>query len=103
MPSATQKLHRFLAACRGNWRNTIYIPADDHAMLPGYLMAADRDGCPVIMGVSRFTALAGEVIDPAECRGKLSQGAFEDIYAQYLLWALPSAEVDVLKELCRQE
>lgn len=103
MPSATQKLHRFLAACRGNWRNTIYIPANDSAMVPGYLMAADRDGCPVIMDVSLFTALAGDVIDPAECCGKLSQSAFEDIYAQYLLWALPSAGADALMELSRQE
>ena len=65
----------FLSACGGNWRNTIYIPGKRDA---AYLMAADRDGRPVIMPIGQFQRLSGVQIDPDECRGQLTQSAFQD-------------------------
>ena len=46
-------LYRFLTACSGNWRNSIYISSDG----PSYLLSADRDARPVIMSTERFQSL----------------------------------------------
>lgn len=97
MNPMTKQLYLFLTACGGNWRNTIYIPGEKDG--PGYLMAADRDGRPVIMAAEQFQQLSDEQIAPAECHGQLAQSAFQDIYAQYLLWQLPSAAQDPLRYL----
>ena len=79
----------FLSCCGGNWRNTIHIAAQGgHA---GWLMAADQDGKPVVMAVDAFQKLTQEQIDPAECRGYLTESAFGDIFARYLLWQIPDA------------
>jgi hypothetical protein len=48
------------------------------------------------MAVEQFQQLAGEMIDPAECCGQLTADAFKALYAQYLLWQVPSAECDPL-------
>ena len=100
MRSITQQLYRFLSSCGGNWRNTLYIRADDQN---GCLMAADREGRPVLMGLGELCELSGERIDPSECRGQLEEGAFQDIFAQYLLWQLPSADEHPARALCRRE
>lgn len=92
MSETSQRLYKFLSACAGNWRNAIYI-SDDGI---GYLLSADRDGHPTIMAVEQFQQLAGEMIDPAECCGQLTADAFKALYAQYLLWQVPSAECDPL-------
>ena len=81
-------LYRFLTACSGNWRNSIYISSDG----PSYLLSADRDARPVIMSTERFQSLTGEHIGPSECCGQLSEDAFRTLYAQYYLWQMPSAE-----------
>jgi len=93
----SKQLYDFLTACGGNWRNSIYISCqkDD----PGYLLAVDRDGKPVIMDVEQLRHLAGEQIDFTECRGQLTQSAFQDVYAQYLLWNFPEGGMDVLAAL----
>ena len=88
--SSPQKLYQFLASCGGNWRNTIHISAE--TWRPGWLMAADRDGKPVIMAVDAFQALAQEPVDPSECRGYLTAAAFGDIFAKYILWQFPDAD-----------
>lgn len=88
----TRQLYRFLAACRGSWRNSVYISTDG----PGYLLSANRDGQPIAMPVEQFQQLAGEIIDPAECCGQLTGEGFKALYAQYLIWRMPSAEVDPL-------
>lgn len=90
MQSDTCKLYAFLTACGGNWRNTVYISAQDGGN--GWLMAADCRGCPVIMPETVLCRAAGRQIDPDECRGQMSEGAFRDIFARYLLWQLPSAD-----------
>lgn len=97
MNESTRQFYLFLAACSGNWRNTIHISS--HAQSPGWLMAADRDGRPVLMPVERFRDLCGEEIDPTECRADMSEAAFGDIFAQYLLWRLPKAGPHPLADL----
>lgn len=84
--------YRFLSACQGNWRNSVYISANG----PGYLLSANRDGQPIIMPVEQFQQLTGEIIDPGECCGQLTDEGFRALYAQYLLWRMPSAEDDPL-------
>lgn len=84
MQPLARQLYRFLSACGGNWRNTISVSCPEPE--PGFLMAADRDGCPVIMEPESFYQMTGEQIDPAECCGQLTKDAFESIFAQYLLW-----------------
>ncbi len=95
MSLSTKQLYLFMAACSGSWRNSIYIAGQEETA-SGCLLAADRDGKPVILSVARFQALTGEQIDPTECRGQLTQSAFKDIFAQYLLWQLPENSTDAL-------
>ena len=98
--STTKQLYLFLTACSGNWRNSIYIKCQSDKDDLGYLLAADRDGQPVILGVRQFFQLTGVWIDPAECCGQLTEAGFESLYAQYLLWRLPAAEEHPLRRLC---
>ena len=72
MNPSTKQLYLFLAACGGNWRNTIHIACREERDSPGYLLAADRDGQPVILGVHQF----------------------------YLLWQCPTARGHPLRQLC---
>lgn len=99
MPSKCQHLYLFLAACRGNWRNSVYISTDG----PGYLLSANRDGQPIVMPVEQFQQLTGEIIDPGECCGRLTADAFKALYAQYLLWHLPSADTDPFLALTQSD
>ena len=99
MNSSTKQLYLFLVACSGNWRNSIYIKCQEEKDAPGYLLAADRDGQPVILAVQQFYRLTGTWIDPAECCGQLTEAGFESLYAQYLLWRMPSAEENPLQFL----
>ena len=96
MASSTKQLYLFLTACSGNWRNTIHISCQGETDDFGYLLAADRDGQPIILAVQQFYQLTGVWIDPAECCGQLTADAFKALYAQYLLWQVPSAECDPL-------
>lgn len=97
MQSGYHLLYLFLSACQGNWRNSVHVSADG----PGYLLSADRDGQPVVMSVEQFQQLTGESIDPAECCGQLREDAFKVRYAQYLLWNMPSSEVNPPTILCQ--
>ncbi len=49
--STTKLLYLPLAACSGNWRNSIFIQCQSEKGDPGYLLAAGRDGQPVILAV----------------------------------------------------
>ena len=55
--STTKQLYLFLAACSGSWRNTVYISCQGETDNLGYLLAADRDGQPVILPVQRLYEL----------------------------------------------
>ena len=98
--STTKQLSLFLTACSGNWRNSIYIKCQSEKDAPGYLLAADRDGQPVILPIQRLYELTGVQIDPTECCGQLTEDGFAALYAQYLLWRLPAAEEHPLGRLC---
>lgn len=102
MTTTSRQLYLFLAACSGNWRNSIYIKCQEEKDSPGYLLAANRDGQPVILGVQQFYQLTGVWIDPAECCGQLTEAGFESLYAQYLLWRCPTAEEHPLRRLCEE-
>ena len=102
MTSSTKQLYLFLTACSGNWRNSIYIKCQSDKDDPGYLLAADRDGQPVILAVQQFYQLTGMWIDSTECCGQLTEAGFESLYAQYLLWRLPTAEEHPLRRLCEK-
>lgn len=80
MKPLARQLYRFLSACGGNWRNTLFVSCPELETSPGFLVAADRDGCPVIMTPKSFYQLTGEQIDPAECYGQLTKDAFESIF-----------------------
>ena len=97
MAKIYHQLYRFLSACAGNWRNAVYI--SDNGL--GYLLSADRDGCPIVIAVEQFQQLTGEQIDPAECSGQLSEEGFKGLYGQYLLWHLPSDSGNPLAQLCQ--
>lgn len=99
MATATKQLYIFLSACSGNWRNTIHISCQREKDNPGYLLAADRDGQPVILSVQQFHHLTGVWIDPAECCGRLTEAGFKALYAQYLLWRCSSTERYPLRQL----
>ena len=100
-PQAKQ-LYYFLVACSGNWRNSIYVKCQDTKDDPGYLLASDRDGQPVIVAVQQFYELTGVWIDPIECCGQLTEGGFEALYAQYLLWRCHASEEHPLRQLSRK-
>ena len=59
MLSSAKQLYLFLTACSGNWRNSIYVKCQGENDTPGYLLAADRDGQPVILGIHQFYQLTG--------------------------------------------
>ena len=102
MNSSTKQLYLFLAACSGNWRNSIFIKCQEERDTVGYLLAVDRDSQPVILGVQQFYQLTGVWIDPTECCGQLTEAGFEALYAQYLLWQYPAAERHPLRQLCEE-
>lgn len=95
MNITSKQLYIFLSTCAGNWRNCVYISAGDS----DYLLSTDRDGQPIVISVEQFQQLSGENVDPAECCGQLSAEGFKILYAQYLLWHMPSAEDDPLRFL----
>lgn len=101
MDQGSKQLYLFLTACGGNWRNSVFISCREEQDAPGYLLAADRDGQPVIMAVQQFYQLTGVWIDPAECCGQLTEAGFEALYAQYLLWRCPSVEEHPLRKFCK--
>ena len=102
MNSSTKQLYLFLVACSGNWRNSIYIKCQKEKDNSGYLLAADRDGQPVVLSVQQFYQLTEVWIDPAECCGQLTEACFEALYAQYLLWQCPLADGYPLRQLSRE-
>ncbi len=100
MNPSTKHLYRFLTACGGSWRNTIYISCQEKEDAPGCLLAADRDGQPVPIAVQQFYQMTGVWIDPSECCGRITEAGFESLYAQYLLWRCSAAEEHPLRQLC---
>lgn len=85
MNPAARQLYLFLSACGGSWRNSIFISCQEELDSPGYLLAAGRDGQPVILPAQQFYDMTGVWIDPSECCGHLTEAGFEALCGQYLL------------------
>lgn len=103
-------LYPFLQAVRGNWRNALYLkcgrkvcPYGRVMLCEGFLMAAAADGAPILMPVRYFRLLTGEPVEPEECRGILTQQAFEAVYSLYIEWHTLSSRDCVLKQLCQPQ
>ena len=103
MTTTTRQLYLFMTAYSGNWKNSLYITCQDRTDNPGYLLASDRDGQPVIIYVQQFYQLTEVWIDPAECCGRLTEAGFESLYAQYLIWNCPSMEGRPLRQFHKPE
>lgn len=101
MSLSAKQLYQFLFACSGNWRNSIYISSQEENAAASYLLAAGRDGQPVVIPVEQFQQLTGEQIDSVECCGQLTKECLKAFYAQYLIWRLPSADTDPLLTLAQ--
>lgn len=87
----TCKLHAFLKAASGNWRNALFIRCDAGpcAACPGcrgFLLAAGSDGTPILVPVEKFCRLTGEPVEEAECAAVLDKRAFESAYSLWLVW-----------------
>ena len=77
MNSSTKQLYLFLVACSGNWRNSIYIKCQEEKDAPGYLLAADRDGQPVILSVQQFLPADRDVDRPRRVLRPAHGGCFQ--------------------------
>lgn len=91
MTTTSYSLYDFLTACRGNWRNAIFIPCVpcEHACKngrKGYLLTADHSGRLRVVSIHRFETVTGQKIDPAECAGTLDKNAFETAFQAHLIW-----------------
>lgn len=87
-------LYRFLNACEGSWRNTVFIKCSvcqfsDH-ICHGFLLTADADGHPLLYPVDKFCRLTGESVSKDECIGEMSGCTFEQLYRHWLLWQTSS-------------
>ena len=93
------QLYAFLQASRGNWRNAIWIECKfclyKNQQCDEYLLAADRNGAPLVLSVEQVRRLTGDTPVKDECIAVLSEQAFEELYSSWLLW-----HIDWLKD-CR--
>lgn len=98
------KWYPFLQAVRGNWRNALFISCSNcpyrQQSCPGFLLAADADGKPLVMPVDAFRKMSGQQFDKDECCGSLSRQAFEAAFSLYLEWHTATAENCSLCQLC---
>ncbi len=102
-------LFPFYKAVGGNWRNALYIccecsvcPYTGASPCQGYLMSANAHGLPMIISIRHYETVTGELVEPAQCRGKITRQAFEAAYAQYILWQLPDSGNCPLQAFSRQ-
>ena len=87
------KVYAFFKAIRGNWRNAIYVSCDQTTCpyghkpaCTGYLLTANENGQPLVISEADYIRISGELVESAECRGRLSRQAFEYMYGQYINW-----------------
>ena len=64
-------------------------------------MAVDADGSPTLMPAKIFKQIAGESIEPEECRAVLGKQTFETVYGLYIEWHTVSSTDCPLWELCQ--
>ena len=97
MDQIKRNLYELLFSCKGNWRNTIYVPCGPcphpcKVDRSGCLAAIRQDGTPLLVGVREFEEETGERIDPGECIGTLNKDAFSSLFSRYLTWEMSSSE-----------
>ena len=97
MDQIKRNLYELLFSCKGNWRNTIYVPCGPcphpcKVDRSGCLAAIRQDGTPLLVGVREFEEETGERIDPGECIGTLNKDAFSSLFSNYLTWEMSSSE-----------
>ena len=97
MDQIKRNLYELLFNCKGNWRNAIYVPCGPcphpcKVDRSGCLATIRQDGAPLLVGVREFEEETGERIDPGECIGTLSKGAFSSLFSRYLTWEMSSSE-----------
>ena len=92
------KAYAFFKAIRGNWRNAVYVSCDctscpygHNPACKGYLLAANEDGCPMVISENVYMLLTHESIDASECVGVISRQAFDSMYNLFFQWYLDSA------------
>ena len=91
MKPTEKNLYKFMTSCGGNWRNTILIDSPGRPN-DSILVAFDRDAHPVALKLGKLRELAGEQIDPEECRARIDENAARDIFGQYFIWHSASDE-----------
>nr|WP_326184424.1 hypothetical protein [uncultured Oscillibacter sp.] len=104
MTTTSYSICDFLTACRGNWRNAIFIPCTPcgHACKngrKGCLLTTDSSGRIRVVRVHRFEAATGQKIDPAECAGVLGKDAFEAAFQTHLIWKVDDPQQCALRQL----
>ncbi len=104
MTTTSYSMYDFLTACRGNWRNTLFIPCAPcgHACKngqKGWLLTADYSGQIRVVSVHRFETVTGQKIDPAECAGTLDKDAFETAFQAHLIWLVDDPRECALRQL----
>lgn len=104
MTTTSYSIYDFLTACRGNWRNAIFIPCAPcghpcENIRKGCLLTADHRGCLRMVGVHRVETAIGQKIDPAECVGTLGKDTFEAAFQLHLIWAVDDPQKCALRQL----
>ena len=106
MDQIKRNLYELLFSCKGNWRNTIYVPCGPcphpcKVDRSGCLAAIRQDGTPLLVGVREFEEETGERIDPGEYIGTLNKDAFSSLFSRYLTWEMSSSEQCPMEYLAR--
>lgn len=87
--SDSKLITRFLALCGGNYHSCAYIacqgcPFEKPCEPKGFLVIADKAGCPVPLPLSDAAILFSEQPVPEECLARLTYAQFCGLYGNYL-------------------
>ena len=98
------QLYEFMHAAGGNWRNSLFIecracPYGKPEPCPGFLLAADSGGRPVIITADAIRQASGTPADKAECIAVIGKDGFESLYALWLTWEMGSAKECALQSI----
>lgn len=89
-------LYDFLNAAKGNWRNSVFIecfecPHGRPEPCPGFLLAPDSEGRPVLIPSDAIFRMSGIAADKSECQSVLSRQHFESLFSLWLDWQTDSS------------
>lgn len=98
-------LYNFMAACGGNWRQAAAIPCGgclENPECEGCLLAFDRDGKPLLVGLRWLREVSGEAIDPTDCLIHIRKESLEQLLSAYINWQVSNPGSCSLRQLMRQ-